>query len=245
MRTQAECCGEENVRPRFHDPALTLAQPNGVEDDNVPIMFARVWLCWRCPSRLVATPSEDRLNIRHNATPSDGSVRARPRPARRSARHSDPTAARSRASRRGEVFKQARHRAGGAVGGDQLGAHGGCFPVTLVAGDEDHFARLVGQPVERALDCRLAAAPSRDARARIGQHVRPPILRRRLLRVRPRTVFDCSAGLQHGGHQFANCGKASIEDDEVRCPPGHPSHHLPRNARKPRASPPEPRGSSS
>ena len=74
-----------------------------------------------------------------------------------------PTAARSlrHLGARSKVFKQTRHRAGSAVLGDQLVATEGGLPFALAAGDEDHFARLVGQPVERALDRHRAAAPFR------------------------------------------------------------------------------------
>ena len=56
--------------------------------------------------------------------------------------------------------------------GDQLGTLEGGFPFTLAAGDEDHFARLVGEAIERLL-ARVVAAPFLDSRARIGSAPRP------------------------------------------------------------------------
>src|SRR5262249_20134918 len=78
-----------------------------------------------------------------------------------------------RTPRCGEVVKQARHRTAGPVCREQLVATEGGFPFALAAGDKNGCARLVGKPVERALDCYLAAASLPGSRARIGQHVGP------------------------------------------------------------------------
>jgi hypothetical protein len=51
-----------------------------------------------------------------------------------------------------ELVEQTGHRILRPMQGDQFGALEGGLPLALAAGDEDHFARLVGQPVERALD---------------------------------------------------------------------------------------------
>ena len=83
------------------------------------------------------------------------------------------------AARGGKVLKQARHRAGGSVCGYQLVATEGRLPVTLTAGDEDGISQLVGEAIERLLG-RVVAAPFRDSRTRIREHVGPPFLGRRL-----------------------------------------------------------------
>src|SRR5262245_59471939 len=49
-------------------------------------------------------------------------------------------------------------------------------------------------------------------RARIGQHVGPPLLRRRLLRVRPNAALDGITGFHHGGHQPRNVGRAGFSN---------------------------------
>jgi len=110
-----------------------------------------------------------------------------------------PVGTELRTTRCGEVVEQARHRTGGPVCREQLVATEGGFPFVFAAGDEDGVSRLVGKPVERALDRYLTAAPPPSSRARIGEHVGSPFLRRRLLRVRPGAALDCLTRVHHGG----------------------------------------------
>src|SRR5262249_3530716 len=105
----------------------------------------------RCKDGLLA--ALDRLDVVHSAT--------------------IPVGTEPRTPRCGEVVKQARHRTAGPVGREELVTTEGGFPFALAAGDKNGCARLVGKPVERALDCYLAAASLPGSRARIGQHVGP------------------------------------------------------------------------
>jgi hypothetical protein len=57
--------------------------------------------------------------------------------------------------------------------GNQFVATEDGFPFALAAGNQNDLVRRVSQPVERALDRHLAAAPFRRSRARIGEHVGP------------------------------------------------------------------------
>jgi hypothetical protein len=113
------------------------------------------------------------------------------------------------------VLKQARHRASGSVCGYQLVATEGCLPLALTAGDEDGISQLIGKAIERLLG-RVVAAPFRDSRARIGQYVGPPLLRCRLLWVRPGAALDEITGFHHGGDQSRDIGQRDIEQDEIR-----------------------------
>ena len=72
---------------------------------------------------------------------------------------------------------------------DQLVAIKGCFPVALSARDENARMRLVTQPVDH--DCATAGSDACcPTDAWVRQHVGPPFLRRRLLRMRPGAVFS-------------------------------------------------------
>src|SRR5262249_31711981 len=95
------------------------------------------------------------------------------------------------AAGRGKVLEKARHRTGTPVLGEQVGPLVGCLPLALAAGDKDRLSGLVGKPVECALDRHLTAALLSYLRAGIGEHVRPPFLRDRLLPMRPGSTLAC------------------------------------------------------
>src|SRR5215510_8178852 len=99
--------------------------------------------------------------------------------------------------------------------GDEVVARKRGPPLAFAARDKDDLALLIGEPIERLLDGEIGA-PLSLASARIRKHVGPPFLGRWRLWVRPRSTFDCIAGLYPGRQQLCDIGESRIEQDEIR-----------------------------
>ena len=77
--------------------------------------------------------------------------------------------------------------------------------------------RFVRKPTGRLLDLAVDAMISLSG-TRVGQHVRPPILARRFLRI-PRTPLDRLTRLQHRNEQVRYVRPAAVEKHEVKHAP--------------------------